>query len=120
MLALDTAWVGAQKAHVLACSRRAQARDLLRRCSGSYVSRDGRIGPGVLPVHAAIVMHVLQALQDLVGNGGDELFWHAVLESACHASHQCIYPEECSHKCIEMESLSQHNVAYADKFHSTL
>ena len=84
MLALDTALCGAQKAHVLAFSKRAQG-ELLRRCSGSYVSHfDGKIRPGISPVHAAIIMHVLQALQNLIGNGGDELFWHAVREPACH------------------------------------
>ena len=120
MLALNTAWIGAQKAHALNL-RKCTRGGLLRRCSGSYVSRaDVRIRPRISPVHAAIVMHVLQALQDLVGNGGDELFWHAVRKPACHASHQCINPEECSHKCIEPKSLLQQYVAYADKLHSTL
>ena len=38
----------------------------------------------ISPVHAAIVMHVFQSLQDLMSNVDYQLFWHAIRESACH------------------------------------
>ena len=68
--------------HLASARARGAAAQVLRL---SYVSHfDGKIRPGISPVHAAIIMHVLQALQNLIGNGGDELFWHPVREPACH------------------------------------
>lgn len=61
------------------------------------------------PVHAAIIMHVFEALQDILCNGSNQVFFHAIWEPASRTlDHQELCDCDCSLTAVLL--LSEHNM----------